>query len=241
MPLQPDAHVPDFARAPFEPFSRDAAIAIALREWRLFGEPVRDEPPGTQVIPDDDIPMRQQGLWQRVGEYWWLGQDAGTAPARWTGRHDQHGRVFPADEDDRFAWSAAFLSYVMRSAGAGSRFPYATAHATYIDAAWQASRDPTTASPITAHPAETYPPQPGDLICTGRDDAASIRFADLPVKGFPSHCDIVVAAEAGHLNVIGGNVGGAVAMKHVPIRADGTLLDTRYPWFVILAVHYLTP
>jgi len=29
---------PDFARQPFAPFSRSAAVEIALREWRLFGE-----------------------------------------------------------------------------------------------------------------------------------------------------------------------------------------------------------
>ena len=32
-----DRHVPDFARASFEPFSRGAAVEIALREWRAFG------------------------------------------------------------------------------------------------------------------------------------------------------------------------------------------------------------
>ncbi len=244
-PLQRDMHVPDFASVPYEPFSRDAAITIALREWRLFGQPVRDEPPGTRMTAEADIPMRQEGLWQRVGEYWWLGQDAGTAAARWTGRHDQHGQKFPADEDDRHAWSAAFISYVMRSAGAGRRFPYAIAHATYIDAAWRAALDAEADAVITAEPPERYAPQPGDLICTGRDAATSIRFADLPVLDFPSHCDIVVATAMDSIRVIGGNVGAAVAMKHVPVAADGRLvgpdgaiLDPRYPWFVVLRVRY---
>ena len=34
-----DAHVPPFARVPYAPISRAAVVAIALREWRLFGEP----------------------------------------------------------------------------------------------------------------------------------------------------------------------------------------------------------
>ena len=38
----PDAHVPPFAKVPYEPFSRDAVVAIALREWRLFGQNVAD-------------------------------------------------------------------------------------------------------------------------------------------------------------------------------------------------------
>ena len=121
----PDAHVPPFARIPYEPFSRDAVVAIALREWRLFGSPVDDDPPGSYrpAMPDDK-PERQQGLWQRIGEYWWLAMNAGAPEAAWTGRHDANGVVFPASEDGTYAWSAAFVSYVMRIAGAGAHFPY---------------------------------------------------------------------------------------------------------------------
>ena len=45
----------------------------------------------------------------------------------------------------------------------------------------------------------------------------------------------------GQIAVIGGNVDDAVTMKHVPVTADGKLatpdvvvLDTRYPWMVVL-------
>ena len=241
----PPSHVPDFARLPYQPFSRDAAVAIALREWRLFGAPVRDEPPGARTLPDDEIPMRQEGLWQRVGEYWWLGQNAGSTPGAWTGKHDQNGREFPPEEDDRYAWSAAFISYVMRVAGAGDRFPYAIAHATYIDKARRVSLGMISAWAVSAQPPGQYAPRPGDLICTGRDSGASIRFEDLPAPSFPSHCDLVVSAQPGSLSVVGGNVGSAVAMKHVPVATDGKLvgsdgqvLDTRYPWFVVLNVLY---
>src|SRR5262249_33515489 len=74
-----DVHVPPFARVPYQPFSRSAVVAIALREWRLFGSPVDDDPPGSyRPATPDDKPERQQGLWQRVGEYWWLAMNAGT-------------------------------------------------------------------------------------------------------------------------------------------------------------------
>ncbi|HEY6335836.1 MAG TPA: DUF2272 domain-containing protein, partial [Alphaproteobacteria bacterium] len=36
------AHAPDFAEKPFEPFNRADTVAIAMREWRLFGAPVDD-------------------------------------------------------------------------------------------------------------------------------------------------------------------------------------------------------
>src|SRR3954454_14825263 len=38
----PDANVPPFAKLPFQKFSRQAVVAIALREWRLFGQTVPD-------------------------------------------------------------------------------------------------------------------------------------------------------------------------------------------------------
>ena len=57
----PDVHVPPFARIPYQPFSRDAVVAIALREWRLFGSPVDDDPPGSyRPATPDDKPERQQ-------------------------------------------------------------------------------------------------------------------------------------------------------------------------------------
>ena len=236
--------MPDFAKVPYEPFSRDAAIAIALREWRLFGSPVLpetatdDSASDVALAPNQKL-ERAEGLWQRVGEYWWLGLDAGDPERAWTGKHDAQGRVFPPDVDGRFAWSAAFISYVMRIAGAGARFPYAAAHAHYIDAA-------RTGNPVLeAERLTDYAPVPGDLICYGRARARGIRFEDLPAGLFPSHCDIVVARDADALEAIGGNVTDAVTMKRVAITPDGRLvgpdgvpLDQRFAWFVALRVRY---
>ena len=242
-PPPPDSHVPPFARVPYEPISRDSIVAIALREWRLFGQPIDDDPPGTRPRPaPDQKPEREPGLWQRVGEYWWLGLNAGAPEAAWTGKHDATGAVFPADEDGDFAWSAAFVSYVMRIAGAGPRFPYAPDHATYIDIAKQMATGATSGWLVTAERPEAYAPLPGDLICLGRGHAAALRYDDLPAGHFPGHCDIVVDTSApGQIAVIGGNEDDAVTMKHVPVTPDGKLatpdgavLDTRYPWMVVL-------
>ena len=72
-----------------------------------------------------------------------------------------------------------------------------------------------------------------------------MRYDDLPTSRFFGHCDVVVAALAGQLSVIGGNVAGSVTLKHVPTtssgtlaQADGRLVDSRYPWFVVLRVVY---
>ena len=238
-------NVPDFASKPYEPFSREAAIAIAMREWRVFGQPVDDDPPGTRPPPlPDQKPERYEGLWQRVGEYWYEGQDLSTPEVSWTGEHDAWGNVFPASDDGDYAWSAAFISYVMRIAGAVGGFPYSPSHHTYIDAAWQMSHGQATGWDVSAYPIDQYAPVPGDLICTSRTPRP-LRYADLPGGDFPAHCDIVVAQAPGLLSVLGGNVDDAVTMKHVPVTDDGRLgaftdqpLDSRYPWFVVLRVAY---
>ena len=237
-------HVPPFARYNYAPFSRADAVGVAMREWRLWGSLVDDDPPESRPpTPLDDKAERAPGLWQRVGEYWWIGQDGSSRTAGWTGKHDETGAAFT--NDGRYAWSAAFISYIMRIAGAGDRFPYSPTHSDYINAAREVSLGQAVYA-VSAQPTDTYAPQAGDLICEGRGGSHGLTFADLPTSGtFPGHCDMVVAVSPGQLSVVGGNVDDAVTMKHVPVTPDGLLappggpvLDTRYPWFVVLRVLY---
>jgi hypothetical protein len=216
-------------------------VAIALREWRLFGEPVDEGDPDDPVKPE-----REPGLWQRVGEYWWLGLNRNAPEAGWTGKHDAQGKVFPPEDDGDYAWSAAFISYVMRIAGAAEAFPYAADHAVYINAAKRMTMGTDHGWLMTAERPEAYAPVPGDLICHGRGRAASLRYDDLPTEQlFPSHCDIVVdTSQPGVLRVIGGNVRDAVTMQSVPVTADGRLarpdgvvLDQDRNWMAVLRVH----
>ncbi len=237
-PVPSDQQVPDYAKRPYEPFSRENVVQIALREWRAWGMPVNDSPPGRDM-PVQVRPDRQAGMWQRVGDYWWLGQNALSNGSGWTGKYGDFGAPIAGEPA---AWSAAFISYVMRVAGAGDRFPYSALHATYINAA--AGGNPI----LAAQPPETYPPQQGDLICYGRRGAERLRFSDLPASSFYGHCDIVVSADPGMLTVIGGNVSAGVTTKHVPVTPTGTLADAngrvadgRYPWFVVLRVTYDSP
>jgi hypothetical protein len=239
-PEMPDAHVPPFAKVPYQAFSRAAVVAVALREWRLFGQNVADpDAEATRVIK----PEREEGLWQRVGEYWWLGLDAGSAESGWTGKHDGQGAVFAPEIDGDYAWSAAFVSYMMRIAGAGRRFPYSADHADYINAARRVSLGQTTQWVVAAERVQDYAPLPGDLVCFGRGSARGLRYEDLPTERlFTSHCDIVVdTAVPGRIAVIGGNVEDSVTMTYVPVTADGklagpdgTVLDTRFPWMTVL-------
>jgi hypothetical protein len=235
-----DIHIPPFARWPYGRFSREAAVQIAYREWRAFGQPV--------AVPNAPLPFdneRAEGLWQRVGEYWWLGLPMGGSPDQnFTGKHDQNGTVFSASQDGTYAWSAAFIDYVMRMAGAGHRFPYSPNHSDYINAARQHSLGQLPNLAIRTERPEQYAPQRGDLICMWRG-RQPVRFDDLPTGRFPGHCDIVVATRPGVLDVIGGNVDDSVSLKRIPVTADGrlagpdgTVLDPDHPWFVVIRVEY---
>ena len=235
-----NAHVPPFARWPYQLFSREAAVQIALREWRAFGQQV--------VFPNVELPVdeeRQEGMWQRVGEYWWLGLDPNWKEQAWTGIHNENGQVFPESQDGDYAWSAAFISYVMRIAGAGSRFPYTETHSDYINAARRHGLGLEPGTALAAERIEVYAPQRGDLICYWRGRRPVI-YDELPTGRFPAHCDIVVAIRPGELDVIGGNVDNAVAMKHVPATSDGHLagpdgvvIDPDHHYFVVLRIEYL--
>jgi hypothetical protein len=224
--------VPDFAARPYVPFNREDVVAIALREWRLFGG-LGDLPSSPE--PAAAKPERAPGLWERVGEYWWLGLGGKGREARWTGKHDENGRVFPAMDDEHYAWSAAFISYVMRIAGAGDRFPYAANHAAYVNAAASGR-----SAILIAHAARSYVPKLGDLLCFGREWASGLRFSDLPTSGYwPGHCGIVVAHQDAVLSVVGGNDQDAVTMDHVTIASDGGLTSGHaLAWPIVIEVRY---
>jgi hypothetical protein len=238
-------HSPPFARMSYEKFIRVQAVAIAEQEWRLFGQRVDDDPP--QVHSDaetNDKPQRLPGFWQRIGEYWWLGQNAGRRESTWTGMHDETGQAFDIDRADYYAWSAAFISYVMRTAGAGARFPYAPSHYVYINIAKEMKLSRASGWVVIAERVDEYAPVPGDLICFWRG-RRRLTYERLPARGFAAHCDMVVHRDKEQISVIGGNVDAAVTMKHVPVTMDGRLadpgervLDTRYPWFVVLRILY---
>ena len=173
---------------PYQPFSREAAIQIAYREWRAFGQPV--------VLPHTELPFdneRAEGLWQRVGDYWWLGLSLGDRDQGFTGMHDQNGRIFSAAEDENFAWSAAFIDYVMRMAGAGRRFPYSSTHSDYINAARQGGSGLVhLGAPAGELRAAT---RRSDLLLA-RAAADRVMTSCRPDR-FPGHCDIVVATRPG--------------------------------------------
>jgi hypothetical protein len=141
--------------------------------------------------------------------------------------------------DGDYAWSAAFISYVMRISGAGAAFPYAPDHATYINYAARAAHGEVSNPLLIAEDPATYAPRLGDLVCFGRGAAQDLRFQDLPTAQiFPAHCSIVVAGGNDEISVIGGNVDDAVTMEHLHTTSQGELSVNWENWFVVLRVMY---
>jgi hypothetical protein len=237
--IAPDAHAPPFAQRGYAPFSRMTAIAVALDEWCLWGQRVDDDGGKGYIQTDATMAERQPGLWQRVGEYWWEGLNANAPEAGWTGKHDALGRVFPVTVNGQYAWSAAFISYVMRIAGAGEAFPYAASHSFYINYAVRAAAGQVADPLLLAEDPATYAPRPGDLLCYGRGRGRDLSIADLPTAySFPGHCSIVVASGAGVISEIGGNVDDAVTLTHVKVNPAGLVDDPAEHWLAVLRVMY---
>ncbi len=229
-----------FAQRDFAPFSRASAVAVAMDEWRLWGSRVDDDGDRGYVQTDATMGERRPGLWQRVGEYWWEGMNAGAPEAGWTGKHDALGQVFPVAVNGAYAWSAAFICYVMRIAGAGKNFPYAPDHAFYINYAARAAEGMVRDPLLVAEDPARYTPRLGDLLCYGRGRLGrDLSFSDLPTGySFLGHCSIVVGVAPGVLSEVGGNVEDAVAMTHVKLDGAGLVDDGSEHWLAVLRVMY---
>src|SRR5882724_9319455 len=115
-------------------------------------------------------------------------------------------------------WSAAFISWLMRKAGAGNAFSYSAGHATYIKAAKE-NRLTNNNNPFKASRVSEVAPSVGDLVC--KSSAGSGATYDNIAPGRASHCDVVTAIEPGKLVAIGGNVSDSVSQTMVPIDASG--------------------
>lgn len=177
-----------------------------------------------EALANGDMP------WQRVAEYWrgvplssMRGIDGAReceAPPRdW--RDAASCRAFILDNP----WSAAFVSYVMRTAGVES-FGFSHEHIAYIrDASDPAS--PRRRYRMVAPDQER--PELGDLLCYVRGSGIKNHrmLVDFLARGGDSlktHCDIVIGVNLNgdsKLYVIGGNVMQTVMMRKLSLNEAG--------------------
>ncbi len=179
---------------------------VCYAEWLHFGKQTYSI---TNSLTNQGMRETDAGFWQRIGVYWELGTGS-----------DKDG------QDTDWPWSAAFISYVMKMAGADKRFKYSTRHSDYINESIHGNT-----RFFKGRKLNEYTPKVGDLVCYSKQHGISLD--QLP-KYYKSHTDIVVNKTPKYIEVIGGNVGNSVSKKYLKIDDKGRLIDTNHKWFVIM-------
>jgi len=133
-------------------------------------------------------------------------------------------------------WSAAFISWVMKTAGAGNAFKYSASHAVYTSAA-KDNRVANNNNPFKAYRITELAPQVGDLICKSRAGSGATYENIRP--GMKTHCDIVTDARPGRLVATGGNVNNSVAQKTVRTDASGRIMEPNF--FAVIRIDSRQP
>ncbi|WP_369407924.1 DUF2272 domain-containing protein [Roseomonas rosulenta] len=200
----------------YPPSARERMLRIAAAEWEEWGRQSADAAPRGQESDVANFP--------RVLAYWRAVPDGDGPIARNRARY----RYGSADLWREPAWSAAFISFVMRGAGVDAReFPPSAAHAFYLDALiLDAQRFPSLA-PFIPHDVAARAPEVGDLVCADRSSRPITSWRERAADGGrfrPMHCDIVVRVAPGVVDAIGGNLRDAVTLAIFRTDAAGRLL-----------------
>lgn len=126
--------------------------------------------------------------------------------------------------DTSVYWSAAFISFIVRNAGAAyDGFKFSARHSKYVhDAIVKKERN--QAAPFWGHRLDEYAPRLGDLIAQWRHNSRTYDEAKTQ-DNFPSHVDVVVRLTDSYAETIGGNVSNSVSMKEevFPLDDNGFL------------------
>jgi hypothetical protein len=137
----------------------------------------------------------------------------------------------------RWAWSAVFISWVLRQAGLDERqFLTGESHSMYVVDA----RDGILPAPAFRIEPVPAVPRPGDIVCAGRGRDKYIGSpAEVSFGTTPMHCDIVVEVDATArvVKTIGGNLQQSVSMEVIELgdsgRIDG-LTNSHMPWLLVM-------
>lgn len=115
------------------------------------------------------------------------------------------------------AWSSAFISYLMRMAGAGDDFKYASSHSQYIAQAVK-NRKENNSKKFKAYKPNEVDVKVGDLVCYPRQSGVGYDSG----AGYKSHCDLITSIDNNIAVGIGGNVSDSVSKKNYPLK-DGKI------------------
>ena len=186
----------------------DNRIVSVARGERLFWQD------GKRKELDDAISTRLQKYWKAVGLDYSVEQ--------------LRDSKFQSDNP----WSAAFVSWVMKKAGAGDHFRYAASHWQYVAAAKE-NRSAGNTSPFVAYRTDEKTVELADIVVKRRSNSTA-TYENIE-KGHMTHGDIVVSVADGTAETIGGNVGDSVRMT--PVKLSDDLKVSADGYFAIVKVN----
>jgi hypothetical protein len=120
-------------------------------------------------------------------------------------------------------WSAAFISYVVKNAGA-IEFPYSATHATYI-AKSRENKNSGGSYSWYGYDALTKEAtvEAGDLVCYTNGDNINVKWEDIN-EGVGCHCDVVIGIDnQNKASTIGGNVSNTAGGDSLQLNDDKTI------------------
>lgn len=129
---------------------------------------------------------------------------------------------------EEFPWSATFVSWCVKAAGATpAEFRFSAAHAVFVKAAI-ANADAGTGV-FRAHPVDAYKPKIGDIIHRNRNGGRITYKQARNRTNYQSHSAIVVELVerngARFAMTIGGNEGNSIRRQRVALTVDGHVLQ----------------
>jgi len=190
-----DQPVADFSKV------SENACQLATDEWSFFGNQTYDL---SGKKNHEGHTEGENNYYERVGLYWSEGTNTQGIDGR---NHDQY-------------WSATFISWVLKKAGAGTRFRYSIKHSVFISQGIRDFLQKRGDAGYWAVRLGDAPPALGDIVCWTRENG--VDYDHQNNGSYAGHSDIVVAVESDQIWVIGGNVGNSVTRR--PLRLVGGVL-----------------
>ena len=185
-------------------------VSLAKSEWQGWGKPTVNIS-GKQTI--DGGFESDKGFSERVGKYWKEGTNQNLVGS-----------------DREVPWSATFISWLFKKAGAGNKFVYNASHSKYITDSIANRKNGNTKAPFVGYKINEVAPEIGDMVCYARQSGVNYDTTG----SYKSHCDVVVSTKGNQIEVIGGNVNQAVTKKILKTDSKGLLIDTNNKWFTVI-------
>jgi hypothetical protein len=188
----------------------DRIVSVAKGE-RMFWED------GQRKELDEAVSTRLQKYWKAVGLDYTVEQ--------------LRDAKFQSDNP----WSAAFVSWVMKKAGAREHFRYSASHWQYVASAKE-NRKAANDNPFKAYRTDEQKVELASVVVRRR--GSSMATYENIENGHITHGDIVVSVADGKAETIGGNVSNSVKTTTVELKNDGEIAADVY--FVIVKVNLAT-